>query len=154
MILVAGIGNVFRGDDGVGVEVVRRLGSREGVRIVDFGIRGFDLSMALLEPRELVVLVDAARRGGAPGTVYLLEADAADAGPASFDAHGLNPAQVLRNARAMGAAPGRVLVVGVEPESFGDPETGRMGLSAPVEAAVPEAVALVESLLPGSVARA
>lgn len=154
-ILVAGIGNVFRGDDGVGVEIARRLAGRHpGVRVEDFGIRGFDLALALLETWELVVLVDAVRRGGAPGTVYLLEAETGPAGPASFDAHGMDPAQVLRNVRAMGGTPGRVLVVGVEPQDFGDPETGRMGLSPAVEAAVAEAVALVASLLKGSPAHA
>ncbi len=148
-VLVAGIGNVFLGDDGFGVEVVRRMANRPlppGVRVADFGIRGFDLAMALLEPRDLAVLVDAARRGGRPGTLYLLEVEE-ESGPADFAGHGMDPAQVLRNVRAMGGAPGRVFVVACEPESFGDPETGRMGLSASVEAAVEEAIGMVESLL-------
>ncbi len=152
-VLVAGIGNVFLGDDGFGVEVVRRLGGRlPGVRVVDFGIRGYDLALALLEPHDLVVLVDAVRRGGRPGTVYVMEIDGAPEGAADFAGHGMDPAQVLRNVRAMGGSPGRVLLVACEPESFGDPESGRMGLSASVEAAVEEAMGRVESLVKREVA--
>lgn len=148
MILVAGVGNVFLGDDGFGVEVVRRLAGRlPGVRVADFGIRGFDLAMALLEPHELVVLVDAVRRGGEPGTLYVLEVGDAP-GPTDFAAHGMDPAQVLRNVRAMGGSPGRVMLVGCEPGDFG--EMGR--LSPTVEAAVDEAARMVESLVRREVA--
>jgi hydrogenase maturation protease len=143
VILVAGIGNVFLGDDGFGVEVARRLSGRlPGARVVDFGIRGFDLAMALLEPHELVILVDAVRRGGAPGTLYVLELGE-ESGPGDFAAHGMDPAQVLRNVRAMGGSPGRVLLVGCEAESFA--EMGR--LSPAVEAAVEGAIDLVKTLL-------
>ncbi|MGH7848434.1 MAG: hydrogenase maturation protease, partial [Candidatus Binatia bacterium] len=72
-ILVAGIGNIFLGDDGFGVEVARELAKRklpESVRVVDFGIRGFDLAYALLDGYDLTILVDAAPRGGLPGTLY------------------------------------------------------------------------------------
>jgi hydrogenase maturation protease len=147
-ILIAGIGNVFLGDDGFGVEVVQRLDGRSwpaGVRVADFGIRGFDLACALMDPHELVVLVDAVQRGGKPGTLYLLEAETMPDGAPSFEGHGMDPAQVLRNVRAMGGSPGRVLVVGCEPESFGEPETGRMGLSASVAAAVDGALGMIES---------
>lgn len=142
-VLVAGIGNIFLGDDGFGVEVVRRLAGRlSGARVADFGIRGFDLAMALLEPQDLVVLVDAVRRGGEPGTLYVLEVDDAP-GPADFAAHGMDPAQVLRNVRAMGGSSGRVLLVGCEPGDLG--EMGR--LSPAVEAAVDGAIEIVESLV-------
>jgi hydrogenase maturation protease len=147
-ILVAGVGNVFLGDDGFGVEVVRRLAGRRlppGVRVADFGIRGFDLACALQEPLDLVLLVDAVRRGSAPGTLYLLEVDAPVAGPVDFQGHGMDPAQVLRNARAMGSVPARVRVVGCEPASFGDPETGATGLSPAVEAAVAGAMDMIEA---------
>jgi len=143
VILVAGIGNVFLGDDGFGVEVARRLvGRLPGVRVIDFGIRGFDLALALLEPHELVILVDIVRRGGDPGTLYLLEIQE-ESGPGDFAAHGMDPAQVLRNVRAMGGSPGRVLLVGCEPENLGEMDR----LSAQVEAAVNEAVGMVESLV-------
>jgi hydrogenase maturation protease len=146
-ILIAGIGNVFLGDDGFGVEVVRRLAGRSwpaGVRVADYGIRGFDLACALMDPYELVVLVDAVQRGGKPGTLYLLETETMPEGAPSFEGHGMDPAQVLRNVRAMGGSPGRVLVVGCEPESFGDPETGATGLSRSVEAAVSGAIDMIE----------
>jgi hydrogenase maturation protease len=147
-ILVAGVGNVFLGDDGFGVEVVRRLAERRvpaGVRVADFGIRGFDLACALQEPLDLVVLVDAVRRGSAPGTLYVLEVAENAGGPVDFQGHGMDPAQVLRNARAMGRVPARVRVVGCEPASFGEPGTGAMGLSPAVEAAVPGAIDLIET---------
>jgi len=156
-LLVAGIGNIFLGDDGFGVEVVRRLAGRElpsGIRVVDFGIRGFDLASALLEPHDLVILVDAAQRGGNPGTLYLMEPEMTQDGVPSFEGHGMDPAQVLRNVRAMGGSPGRVLVVGCEPESFGAAETGRMGLSETVARAVEEAVEMIGSLLSKELAHA
>src|SRR6516225_7125141 len=77
-ILVAGIGNIFLGDDAFGVEVARRLAARpqpDGVRVADFGIRGIDLTYALLDGYETVILVDATPRGGQPGTLYVIEPD-------------------------------------------------------------------------------
>jgi hydrogenase maturation protease len=90
-------------------------------RVVDFGIRGFDLACALLEPLDLVVLVDTVRRGETPGTLYLMEVDPEAGGPVDLQGHSMDPAQVIRNARAMGRIQARVLLVGCEPESFGDP---------------------------------
>jgi hydrogenase maturation protease len=147
-VLVAGVGNVFLGDDGFGVEVVRRLAGRElGARVADYGIRGFDLACALLEPFDLVILVDAVRRGGTPGTIYLMEVDATAGGPVDLQGHSMDPAQVIRNARAMGSIRARVLLVGCEPESFGDPETGASGLSPSVEGAIDRAIEMIEQIL-------
>jgi hydrogenase maturation protease len=149
-ILVAGLGNVFLGDDGFGVEVVRRLGSRPlpaQVLVADFGIRGLDLAYALLEPHALVIVVDATRRGGAPGTLYVLEGDPAGIGGSTVEAHGMIPTRALGLAQQMGATIPRVVVVGCEPESFGEPGVGRMELSGTVAAAVDGAVSLVDSLV-------
>jgi hydrogenase maturation protease len=149
-VLVAGIGNIFLGDDGFGVEVVRRLAARPlpaGVRVADFGIRGLHLAFELLEhPEDLTILVDATPRAGEPGTVYLIEPDletlaAPPAGPA--DAHDMTPAAVFGLLRSLGGTPGRVLIVGCEPLSTEE----EMGLSPPVEGAVDEAVALVLDVL-------
>ena len=118
-ILIAGIGNVFLGDDGFGVEVVRRLAGRElpeGVEVVDFGIRGLDLAYALMDPYEDVIFVDALPRGEAPGTVYLIEPEIEDEGEAAIDTHGMDPVKVIRFARALGAEIPRTLVVGCEPK--------------------------------------
>ena len=154
-ILIAGVGNIFLGDDGFGVEVARRLAARElprGVRVVDFGIRGLDLAYTLLDgAHDVTILVDATPRGGAPGTVYLIEPDPSGeadyAGQAPvLEAHGMEPMKVLRMVRWMGSEPKRMFVVGCEPLTLG-PEEGAMGLSAPVEAAVDEAVKLIESLV-------
>jgi hydrogenase maturation protease len=153
-ILVAGIGNIFLGDDAFGVEVVRRLTSLdlpEGVRVTDFGIRGFDLAYALQDGYETTILVDACPRGEAPGTLYVIEPDlsATDDPEAPEDvveAHAMNPVTVLRMAKAMNIEVKNLLLVGCEPESLGG-EEGRMGLSAAVDAAVDNAVKLVETLV-------
>jgi hydrogenase maturation protease len=152
-ILVAGIGNVFLGDDGFGVEVVRRLASRglpEGVEVVDFGIRGMDLAYALQGDYEAAVFVDATPRGERPGTVYLIEPEIEEGGEAMLDTHGMDPVKVIKLARALGARPTRTLVVGCEPRvvvSGEDYDDMIMELSEPVRAAVEEAVKLVESLV-------
>jgi hydrogenase maturation protease len=152
-ILVAGIGNIFLGDDGFGVEVVRRLAGRElpeGVEVVDFGIRGLDLAYALQRDYELVVFVDATPRGQEPGTVYLIEPEIEDDGEVSLDTHGMDPVKVIKLSRALGAGPTRTLVVGCEPQvvvSGEDYDDMLMELSEPVRAAVEEAVKLVESLV-------
>ena len=152
-ILIACIGNIFLGDDGFGVEVARRLAARRcrpESSLKDFGIRGLDLTYALLEPYDLVILVDACPRGGEPGTVYLIEPDPVEANGGSdcrLDAHGMNPMSVLRMVKSMGGAPGRILIVGCEPADLGSDEEGKLGLSEPVAAAVDEAVALIETLV-------
>jgi hydrogenase maturation protease len=144
-VLVAGIGNVFLGDDAFGVEVVARLQQRvwpPGVRVVDFGIRGFDLGMAL-ERCDAAVLVDAAARGGAPGTLYVIEPELGGAAEAGLSPHGLTPDEVLRRL-APGARPARVRIVGCEPARLEGVEDG---LSAPVRARVDEATRVVEALV-------
>jgi hydrogenase maturation protease len=152
-ILVAGIGNVFLGDDGFGVEVVRRLANRglpEGVEVVDFGIRGMDLAYALQGDYEAVVFVDATPRGERPGTVYLIEPEIEEGGEAMLDTHGMDPVKVIKLSRALGARPTRTLVVGCEPQVVVSGEAYDdiiMELSEPVRAAVEEAVQLVESLV-------
>ena len=152
-VLVAGIGNVFLGDDGFGVEVVKRLAGRwlpEGVEVRDFGIRGMDLAYALHEDYDLVVFVDATPRGGEPGTVYLIEPEIEEDGMVSLDTHGMDPVKVIKLSRALGAPLTRTLVVGCEPKVIlggEDYDDMLMELSEPVEAAVEEAVEMVESLL-------
>jgi hydrogenase maturation protease len=158
-ILVAGIGNIFLGDDAFGVEVARRLSAREwpqNVRVTDFGIRGYDLAYALLEGYDTTILVDACPRGQAAGTLYVIEPDRNDFDPqgsggavepqVQVEAHGMNPLSILRLAASMGGRLKRILLVGCEPATLG-PEEGQMGLSATVEAVVEEAAKLVESLV-------
>ena len=153
-ILVAGIGNIFLGDDAFGCEVTRRLGERtwpDGVRIVDFGIRGFDLAYALMDDYDVTILVDATPRGGEPGTLYTIEPeldqlDTLDGQGMMVETHGMNPMKVLSMVKSMGGQFKKVLLVGCEPATFG-PEEGQMGLSAPVEGAVNDAVKVVESLV-------
>jgi hydrogenase maturation protease len=149
-ILMAGIGNIFLGDDAFGVEVVQRLAQRalpDEVRVVDFGIRGLDLTYALLDGYETVILVDAVPRGGVPGTLYILEPARGEALPVSIATHGMDPVQVLRLAEAMGGKVERLLLVGCEPAPAGDYEEMQPGLSVPVRAAVEEAIPLLKSLI-------
>ena len=150
-VLVAGIGNVFLADDGFGVEVARRLAQRElalGVKVADFGIRGMDLAYELQEDYDAALLIDAVPRGQAPGTLYVIEPDLANAEPV-LDAHSMDPVRVLGLARTLGSLPARVLVLGCEPETGAslDDDEVVMGLSPAVAAAIDEAVRLAESVL-------
>ena len=164
-MMIAGVGNIFLGDDGFGVEVVARLagaGLPDWVRVADYGINGLHLAYDLAEGYDTTVLVDASPRGDAPGTVYLMELDdSARPAPAApgergeltgmtcpdrrgrgipvLDGHGMQPDVVFSMLEFLGADPGRVLMVGCEPAST-DPG---IGLSAPVAAAVEDAVRLV-----------
>ena len=149
-VLVAGVGNIFLGDDAFGVEVAQRLAQRhlpETVRVVDFGIRSRDLAYTLLDDYDAVVLVDALTRGGRPGTLYVLEPNPATASTPSFDGHSLDPAKVLGLVAALGGQVRRLLVVGCEPMMPADADEMSMGLSEPVRAAVDEAIPLIESLV-------
>lgn len=151
-VLVAGIGNIFLGDDAFGVEVVNRLAQRSlpgNVSVADFGIRSFDLAYALMEDWELVILVDALPRGGEPGTLYIFEPDLPRNGevPASLDAHTMNPVSVLRMVRALGGEVGRMLIVGCEPATVEPDAGGNMGLSESVAGTVDEAVRTIEELI-------
>ena len=158
-VLIACIGNIFLGDDGFGVEVAQRLMTRqypESVQVVDFGIRGMDLAYALLNDYDMLVLVDAVPRGGSPGTLYLIEPDLSgmtpekgvEAGRVALDNHSMDPVKVLAYARTLGAKPMHTLLVGCEPSPMSDDYTEmHMGLSEPVQAAVDEAVKMIDSLL-------
>jgi hydrogenase maturation protease len=150
-LLVAGIGNMFLGDDGFGVELVKQLTQRplpENVKVVDFGIRSYDLAYALMEEWDLVILVDALPRGGEPGTIYTIEPElATGAEPATVDAHSMNPVAVLQLVNALGGQVPRLLVVGCEPETVEPDAEGKIGLSAAVSAAVEKGVRVVEQLI-------
>jgi hydrogenase maturation protease len=153
-MLVAGIGNIFLGDDGFGVEVANRLASAglpDWVRVADYGISGMHLAYDLAEGFETTILVDATPRGSDPGTVYVMELDPAapSAAPEQgrgiplLDGHGMQPDVVFGMLNLLGAEAGRVLLVGCEPASIDE----RIGLSEPVTAAVDEAVRIVLDLV-------
>ncbi len=150
-VLVAGIGNIFLGDDGFGVEVANRLSQRpkhEGVTVVDFGIRSYDLAYTLMDAWDRVILIDALPRGGEPGTLYLFEPEMPDANEApSADAHTMDPVSVLQLVHALGGTVDKLLVVGCEPGTLDPDPAGEFALSAPVAAAVDEAIRMVEELV-------
>ncbi|MEF3366649.1 hydrogenase maturation protease [Methylocystis sp. 9N] len=153
-ILVAGVGNIFCGDDAFGVEVARRLAHAalpDGVQVIDFGIRGIDLTYALMDGYDAVILVDAAQRGETPGVVSVVEPERAEAGaPAPEDLalspHELDPAKALRLVSALGGSCRRVVLVACEPLYLGGDE-GVIGLSEPVAAAVGVATETIEELI-------
>jgi hydrogenase maturation protease len=150
-VLIAGIGNVFMGDDGFGVELARRLGEGPlpaGVEVKDFGIRGMDLAYALGEGWEAVVLLDAVPHGAEPGSICVIEPDARP-DELSLDTHGMDPARVLRLACELGPLPPRVLLLGCEPalRMTGTEDEVVADLSPPVRAALDYAVPLVEQLV-------
>ena len=144
-VLVAGIGNLFLGDDGFGPEVVRRLGAEGGlpaeVRVADYGIRGMHLAYDLLDGYDALVLVDALPGADTPGRVVVLEVTAADLGDGEFDAHGMHPAAMLAALTRLGGTLPPTYVVGCRAAAVEG-----IGLSEPVDAAVPEAVAAVRTL--------
>lgn len=160
-ILVAGVGNIFLGDDAFGVEVVRRLQARswpEHIRVVDFGIRGLDLAYTLLDGYDALILVDATPRGRPPGTLYVIEPDLTrqdignlgDLGgfpETTVETHGLHPVKVFGLVQALGGQLPWVRVVGCEPATLGSEEEPALGLSPPVLAAVDEAARMVEAIL-------
>jgi hydrogenase maturation protease len=151
-ILVAGIGNIFFGDDAFGCEVVRQLLERPvpaGVTIKDFGIRSYDLAYAMMNRPDVTIFIDATPRGEPPGTVSLIAPDINSLDNISgevFNAHSMNPVRVLQLIRSLGGQPGRLYLVGCEPAVL-ETEDGAMGLSQPVEAAIPKAVEMIDSLI-------
>jgi hydrogenase maturation protease len=151
-VLVAGIGNVFLGDDGFGVYVARALAARTlpaGVDAVEFGIRGMDLAYALGDGYDAAVLVDPAARGAPPGTLSVIDPEIDGLEGVGIDSHGMDPVRVLALARRLGPLPRRTLIVTCEPGVMPDPDSDDIcaELSAPVSGAVDGAATLVCSLV-------
>ena len=154
-VLVAGIGNIFQGDDAFGVAVAQRLSGISlptHVRVMDAGIRSLDLAFALMDEHALTILVDATSRGGEAGTIYTIEIEPSDIPDVQekgslVNSHGLDPVRVLSLAKSMGARFGKTFLVGCEPLVIDCDETGDIGLSDPVQAAVAPAAETVLSLI-------
>lgn len=152
-VLVAGMGNDLCQDDGFGIVAVRRFvaaGAPEGVHVVEPGSGGISLVQELMDGYEALIIVDAVDRGGEPGTVYLLETEVPDfatlpeAEQRDFlaDMHATVPSRVLTLAQALGVLPGVIYILGCQPQQY---ELG-MGLSAPVERGVAEALVRLNAL--------
>jgi hydrogenase maturation protease len=151
-ILIAGIGNIFFGDDAFGGEVIKELIKSplpEGVDAVDFGIRCYDLAYAIMDGYAVTILVDITTRGEPPGTVYLIELDQEKIGnleATAPDGHSLDPVAVLRLTQSLGGQIERLYLVACEPAVL-ETEDGRIELSELVQAAVPEAVRMIRRLV-------
>jgi hydrogenase maturation protease len=141
-VLIAGVGNIFLGDDGFGVEVARRLACESwstDVRVMDFGIRGVHLAYELIAGYDLAIIVDTVSRGAAPGTIYVIEPDLEGVSCVS-DSHDMVLDNVFAMVRTLGGSmPRRVLIVGCEPADFGE----KIGLSEPVSRAIPNTIRAV-----------
>ncbi|MDQ6886190.1 MAG: hydrogenase maturation protease [Gemmatimonadota bacterium] len=152
--LIAGFGNVLRGDDGFGVAVLRRLGERgvasDSVELIDIGTGGIRLAQELITPYDRLIIIDATTRGGAPGTVYSLIVDGV-APTREIDMHTAVPSRALEVAQAFGPLPAEIYLVGCEPASVDELTTD---LTPPVATAVDEAVRRIEELLQREPARA
>ncbi|MGD9483531.1 hydrogenase maturation protease [Streptomyces sp. TRM70308] len=152
-VLVAGIGNIFLGDDGFGPAVataLREVALPAEAHVADFGIRGMDLAYRLTEGYAAVLFVDAAPRGQRPGTLSVIEPPVDDFDDVAPEAHAMDPVKVLALARRLGEGPlPRVLVVGCEPlvRMTGEEPDVSVGLSEPVRQAVTDAVPLITSLV-------
>lgn len=146
-ILVAGIGNIFLGDDGFGSEVLRHAEipqQESGVRVVDYGIRGMHLAYDLLEEWDTLILVDAIPSQGNPGALHVFQADHDSAnGTPALDAHSMDPQAVFGSLRALGGTPPYTVIVGCE---AGNVEEG-MGLTEPVASSVPRAARAVQEIV-------
>jgi hydrogenase maturation protease len=153
-ILIAGIGNIFLGDDGFGVEVVRRLRMQpipDHVNAIDFGTRGFDFACALMDSYDTVILVDTVARGGVPGTLYLIEPSLEGLGlsdpVAAMEPHSLDPARVLHYVHAVCGRLPRLRLLGCEPASFGTELAPQAELSPVVAKSVDDAIVQIRELL-------
>ena len=145
-VLVAGIGNIFLSDDAFGVEVVKHIDVAslpEGVKVVDFGIRGVHLSYELLDGYDALVLIDAMPLNETPGTVAIFEPDVESIDPTSVDAHSMSPAVVLGLLAGLGGHVPRVFVVGCQPSTVDE----GLGLSEPVASALAPAAEAVRQLI-------
>jgi hydrogenase maturation protease len=146
-ILVAGIGNIFLGDDGFGPEVIRHVPQRLAgprVSVIDYGIRGMHLAYDLLDGWDALVLVDAQPNRGSPGTLHIFEADhEALSMITHLDGHAMDPAAVFAGLAALGGTPPHTVVIGCE---VGDVTEG-IGLSDAVAAAIPDAVRAIEDVV-------
>ncbi len=149
-VLVACLGNICRGDDGFGVEVIKRLAAfslPDWVRLADFGIRGMHLFYDILDQDyDTIILVDITARGGAPGTLYLIEADGAvdtETDLGMLDARAMTPDMIVTFLQDCGGVAGRVLILGCEPARLEE----AIGLSDPVMQAVGQATTLLLDIL-------
>jgi hydrogenase maturation protease len=160
-VLVAGIGNIFLSDDGFGVEVANRLAAvpmPAGVRVADFGVRGVHLAYELLDGYDRLILVDAVPMGEAPGTLAVIQPDAAgvpgtagvpgaDGDIPVVDAHSMGPDVVLATLSRLGGSVEEIYIVGCQPASLDE----GIGLTPSVASAVEDAMDLCRQLADGPV---
>lgn len=146
-VLVLGLGNSLLTDDGVGLELLRRIegtsvGSDPRFELVDGGTQGVAL-VGLFEDRRGVLLLDAEQRGAAPGTVHASDTAGLASGARGITAHEGNASELLAVVRLLEACSAPILLLGVEPHEI---RTG-YGLTPDVERALPQALRSAQELL-------
>ena len=145
-VIVAGVGNVLRGDDGFGPAVTELLDDMpDGVEVMETGIGGIALLQELMAGCDGLVLIDAVDQGEAPGTVILMRPDVPEAVHVP-DIHLANPDRVLSMAKTMGVLPERAIIVGCQVSSV---DTLGEGLSPEVERALAIAVKKIKETVDG-----
>lgn len=157
-IIVAGMGNVLRRDDGFGVQVAQRLKQADSlpanVTVIEVGIGGISLVQELLAPPgfDVLLLVDATERDGPPGQIYILEAEVPELNtfPEEIrrdflaDMHFAVPSRALVLAKALNALPPKTMIIGCQPDVVDD---YAIGLSEPVALGVEKALVQVTRLV-------
>lgn len=144
-ILIAGVGNIFFGDDAYGCEVIGRVQREKwppDVRVEDYGIRSTHLAFELMSGYEGAILIDAVPRGGAPGTLYVIEPDMRSAA-ATPDAHTMDLSSLFAFMHTLEGYKPRIIIVGCEPGSAAE----GMPLSPPVAGAVEQTLPLLRDVL-------
>jgi hydrogenase maturation protease len=155
-ILVAGVGNVLRGDDGFGVRLAQALATEPrlptGIRVIETGIGGMSLVQELMDEFEALILLDAFDRGGEPGQIFVVEPSLPDLSRLSpserrdyfSDTHYATPVRALSLAASLGRLPNLVYIVGCQPVCT---DRFELGLDPVVEAAIPDAIERVLALI-------
>lgn len=153
-VLITGVGNVLRQDDGFGIAVIHHLLEREnlpeGVEVLETGIAGIRMVQELLDGYDVLIIVDAVQRDGEPGQLFLLEAEVPGIDDFSYvertdflaDMHFTNPTRAMMLAKALNVLPLQVYVLGCQPAAYDDFD---LGLSPEVQAAVPKAAARIKA---------
>lgn len=151
-ILVLGVGNLLLSDEGVGVHVAQRMMTMDmppEVQVVEGGTDGFGLVNVITEA-DRMILIDAVKGGGQPGSIYRFEIEDCPPYPDIFktSVHQISILEVINLSSLIGTTP-RTTIIGIEPACM---EMG-MELSPAVEAKVPRVIQMIKEEVEASLGR-